>query len=149
MLSAIYGLSAGRRGDFITPQPGGFSKILKINFFFSFRNCKKWCTKAQNAIISHSFPSYLNWPAVENPLDIGERARRDVGCRSLGGSQAVATSMNTTRYSFAIRGSLIFNDSDTFAAFLFQSSPRNRKRFITPPTSYCEMVHKPLPVLKG
>ena len=42
---------------------------------FSFRNCKKLCKKAQNAIISLSFPSYVNWQPPENRQCIGERAR--------------------------------------------------------------------------
>ena len=125
----IHSLSTVRREDFITPKLK--KKKKKKN---SFRNCKKWCTKAQSTNISLLFSSYVNWQAIEYPLDIGEGARRDVACGGLVGSQAVAIWMNTTQYDFVIWESLIFSDSDAFAVFLFKSSPRNRKtKFITPP----------------
>ena len=122
--------------SFITPQPGRFSKIeiIKIKIFFSFRKCKKWCTKTQNAIISLSFSFYTSWRPIENPLNYGEGAGQDVACVCLLASQAVATSKKRTQNTFAIGGSLIFNDSDVFATFLFKSSPQNKKWFITPPT---------------
>ena len=68
------------KGKFHYPTAGLFSASLKIKIkiFFSFRNCKKLCNKAQNAIISLSFPSYMNWQPPENQLCIGERARREV-----------------------------------------------------------------------
>ena len=76
---------------FFNPQvPGGgeislwaiFSKLKHEDkdLFSSFRNCKKlWKKKkAQNAIISPSFPSYVNWQEAENRQRIGERGRREV-----------------------------------------------------------------------
>ena len=79
------------KGKFHYPTDGLFSASLKmkIEIFFSFRNCKKWCNKAQNAIISLSFPSYVNWQPPENRLCIGERARREVAWRGLESPQAV------------------------------------------------------------
>ena len=74
------------------PTAGLFSASLKMNkknFFFSFRNCKKWCKKAQNAIISLSFPSYVNWQPPENRQCIGERASWEVAKRGFGSPQAV------------------------------------------------------------
>ena len=67
-----------------------FSKLKNEDkHLFSFRNCKKWCKKAQNAIISLSFPSYVNWQPPENRQCIGERARREVPKRGFGSPQAV------------------------------------------------------------
>ena len=56
---------------------------------FSFRNCKKLCKKAQNAIISLSFSSYVNWQPPEHRLCIGERARERWHDEGLGSPQAV------------------------------------------------------------
>ena len=67
-----------------------FSKLKNEDRdLFSFRNCKKWWKKAQNAIISLSFPSYMNWQPPENRQCIGERARREVAKRKFGSPQAV------------------------------------------------------------
>ena len=67
-----------------------FSKLKNEDKdLFSFRNCKKWCKKAQSAIISLSFPSYVNWQPPENRRFIGERARREVARRGFGSPQAV------------------------------------------------------------
>ena len=67
-----------------------FSKLKNEDKdLFSFRNCKKWCKKAQNAIISLSFPSYVNWQPPDNRHFIGERARREVARRGFGSPQAV------------------------------------------------------------
>ena len=67
-----------------------FSKLKNEDKdLFSFRNCKKRCKKAQNAIISLSFPSYENWQPPENRLCIGERARREVAWRGFGSPQVV------------------------------------------------------------
>ena len=67
-----------------------FSKLKNEDKdLFSFRNCKKWCKKAQNAIISLSFPSYMNWQPPENRQCIRERARREVAKRGFGSPQAV------------------------------------------------------------
>ena len=67
-----------------------FSKLKNEDKdLFSFRNCKKWCKKAQNAIISLSFPSYVNWQPPENRHFIGERARREVARRGFWSPQAV------------------------------------------------------------
>ena len=68
------------KGKFHYPTAGLFSASLKmkIKISFSFRNCKKLCKKAQNAIISLSFPFYVNWQPPENRRCIGERARREV-----------------------------------------------------------------------
>ena len=73
------------------PTAGLFSASLKmkIKIFFSFRNCKKWFKKAQNAIISLSFPSYVNWQPLENRHCIAERGRREVAKRGFGSPQAV------------------------------------------------------------
>ena len=64
-----------------------FSKLKNEDKdLFSFRNCKKRCKKAQNAIISLSFPSYVNWQPPENRLCIGEKRGerwRDVGLEAL------------------------------------------------------------------
>ena len=87
-----------------------FSKLKNEDKdLFSFKNCKKWCKKAQNAIISLSFPSYLNWQPPENRLCIGERARREVAKWGWKPSSGCLW-MNTAQYSFAIHWSLIFND---------------------------------------
>ena len=91
-----YQLTTKRRakGKFHYPTAGGgggggFSKLKNEDKdLFSFRNCKKWCKKAQNAIISLSFPFYVNWQPPENRLCIGERARREVAWRGLGSPQA-------------------------------------------------------------
>ena len=67
-----------------------FSKLKNEDKdFFSFRNCKKLCKKAQNAIISISFPCYVNWQPPENQQCIGERASREVAKRWFGSPQAV------------------------------------------------------------
>ena len=67
-----------------------FSKLRnKDKDLFSFRNCKKLCKKAQNAIISLSFPFYVNWQPPENWQCIGERARREMAKRGFGNPQVV------------------------------------------------------------
>ena len=67
-----------------------FSKLKNEDKdLFSFRNCIKWCKKAQNVIISLSFPSYVNWQAPENRLCIWERARREVAWQGFGSPQVV------------------------------------------------------------
>ena len=78
------------KGKFHYPTAGLFSASLKmkIKIFFLLeivRNVKK----ARNAIISLSFPSYVNWQPPENQLCIGERARREVAWRGFGSPQAV------------------------------------------------------------
>ena len=67
-----------------------FSKLKNEDKdLFSFRNCKKWCKKAQNAIISLSFLSCVNWQPPENRQCIGERERREVAKQGFGSPQAV------------------------------------------------------------
>ena len=67
-----------------------FTKLKNEDkYLFSFRNCKKWCKKVQNAIISLSFPSYVNWQPPENRQCIGERGRREVAKQGFGSPQAV------------------------------------------------------------
>ena len=67
-----------------------FSKLKNEDKdLFPFRNCKKWCKKAQNAIISLSFPSYVNWQSPENRLCRGEGGRQKVAWRGLGSPQVV------------------------------------------------------------
>ena len=85
-----WGLTPKRRGNFIPHSRAIFSKLKNENKdLFSFRNCKKWCKKAENAIISLSFPSYVNWQPPENRLCIGKRARLEVAWRGFGSPQAV------------------------------------------------------------
>ena len=67
-----------------------FSKLKNEDKdLFPFKNCKKLCKKAQNTIISLSFPSYVDWQSPENRLCIGEGGRREVAKRGLGSPQAV------------------------------------------------------------
>ena len=63
------------------------------------------------------------------------RGRSKAGCsvQRFGRLSSSCHWMKTTQYSFVIRGSLMFNDTDTFAVFLFKSSQWNRITFITPP----------------
>ena len=78
-----------------------FSKLKNEDKdLFSFRNCKKWCKKAKNAIISLSLPFYVNWQPPENRQCIGERGRRKVAKRGFGSPQAVV--YEWTRLSIAL-----------------------------------------------
>ena len=78
-------------GEISLPHSRAIFRKLKNEYkdLFSFRNCKKWCKKAQNAIISISFPSYVNCQPPENRQCIGERASREVAKRGFGSPQAV------------------------------------------------------------
>ena len=82
---------APHEGEILLPHSRAIFSELKNEDkdLFPFRNCKKWCKKAQNAIISLSFPSYVNWQPPENWQFIGERARREVAKRGFGSPQAV------------------------------------------------------------
>ena len=83
------------KGKFHYPIAGLFSASLKmkIKIFFLLEivrnDVKKKKKKAQNAIISLSFPSYVNWQPPENRQCIGERASREVAKRGFGSPQAV------------------------------------------------------------
>ena len=62
---------------------------MKIKIFFLLEIVRNDGKKAQNAIISLSFSSYMNWQPPENRQCIGERARREVAKRGFGSPQAV------------------------------------------------------------
>ena len=115
------------KGKFHYPTAGGVFKKLKNEDkdLFSFRNCKKWCKKAQNAIISLSFPSYMNWQPPENRLCIGERARREVAWRGLGSPQAVVYEWIRLSIVLPYADHLFSMTQDTFAAFLFKCNAGN------------------------
>ena len=51
---------------------------MKIKIFILLEIVRNDVKKAQNAIISLSFPSYANWQPPENRQCIGERGRREV-----------------------------------------------------------------------
>ena len=78
----LYHLTSKRRakGKFHYPTAGLFSASLKmkIKIFCLLEIVRNDVKKAQNAIISLLFPSYVNWQPPENRLCIAERARREV-----------------------------------------------------------------------
>ena len=50
---------------------------MKIKIFFLLEIVRNDVKKAQNAIISLSFPSYVNWQPPENRQCIGEREQAE------------------------------------------------------------------------
>ena len=62
------------------PTAGLFSASLKmkIKIFFLLEIVRNYVKKAHNAIISLSFPSYVNWQPPENRRCIRAIARREV-----------------------------------------------------------------------
>ena len=152
-LVALKGLTPKRRakGKFHYPTAGLFSPSLKmkINLFFSFRNCKKWCKKAQNAIISLSFPSYVNWQPPENRLCIGERARREVAWWGFGSPQAVV--YEWIRLSIVLPYTdHLFSMTQTLLLRFCSNEAREMVMCLeTPSGSKLEGVYKPHPAFGG
>ena len=113
-----------------------FSKLKNEDKdLFSFRNCKKWCKKAQNAIISLSSPSYVNWQPPENQQCIGERGRREVAKRVFGSPQAVV-------YEW-IRLSIVL----PCAGHLFSMTQTLLPRFCSNEAREMDCVYKPHPAV--
>ena len=62
---------------------------MKIKIFFLLEIVKNYVKKAQNAIFSLLFPSYVNWQLPKNWQCIGEKGRRAMAKRGFGSPQAV------------------------------------------------------------
>ena len=111
-----------------------FSKLKNEDKdIFSFRNCKKWCKKKGTKCNYFPFVSILRELAAtwKSALHRGEREARGGKTRVWKPSRGCLW-MNTAQYHFVIRWSLIFNDSDTIAAFLLKWSAGNGNVFKNP-----------------
>ena len=149
-ISLVNPLTPGKGEISLPHRRAIFSKLKNEDKdLFSFRNYKKWCKKAQNAIISLSFPSYVNWQPPENRQCIGENGRREVAKRGFGSPQAVV-------YEW-IWLSIVLPYADHLFSITRTLLPRfcsNEARDVvmcleTPSGSKHEGVYKPHPALGG
>ena len=130
---SVFNPQAPGKGEISLPHSRAiFSKLKNEDKDLPFRNCKKWCKKSTKCNYFPFISILRELVAIwKSALHGGESEARG-GMTRVWKPSSGCLWMNTAQYRFAIFWSLIFNNSDSFAAFLLKWSGGNGDVFINP-----------------